>query len=289
MPNPNSITATVLLYGDYPELAQRCLGSITSNAFRLCPANLRVGMNLCSAETKQYVRSLVQQNLVLEENIYESDINIKKYPMMRRMLYDENNPVNTDYIMWFDDDSFVTSPQLLPEVATQLGPNAEGRTPDMMGSSYNIQLGGGQIAYIKDQSWYANKPITKKIRFATGGWWVIATEVLRKFNYPYPELLHRGGDVMLGALIEQQGLWLRQFRKHVAINADENGKESKAARRGFDEKPLGFNYTKGQKPAPPPQPAKTIVSKQSLAEIKAHAGRSTEPVKPKRPMIDLDL
>jgi hypothetical protein len=240
-------------------------------------------MNECSAKTKQFVRSLVQQNLVLEENIYDSDENIKKYPMMRRIFHSEDNPIDTDYVMWFDDDSYIKEPTFLADVRTALAPNTEGRTPDMLGACYTIRVAGSQQNWIKDQSWYDNKPISQSMKFATGGWWTLSTETMRKFNYPYPELLHRGGDVMLGALMQQQSLWLRNFRKGVAINADENGNESKAKRRGYDEKPIGMGYVKGQKPTPPPKPETRVVSEKAVEEVKAHSN------KPNSSLMDLDL
>ena len=52
-------------------------------------------------------------------------------------------------------------------------------------------------------------------------------------------LKHRGGDVLLGELIRSQGLKLANYKKGVAINADDNGKESASKRRGYDEQPIG--------------------------------------------------
>ena len=47
---------------------------------------------------------------------------------------------------------------------------------------------------------------------------------------------------MLGEMCFQQGLRLNHFRDGVKINADASGRESKAPRRGFDQKPIGVEF-----------------------------------------------
>jgi hypothetical protein len=80
------------------------------------------------------------------------------------------------------------------------------------------------------------------MRFATGGFWVIKTELLYRYNYPWPELDHNGGDSLLGELCLQQDLRLQQFKEGVKINASRDGKESAAKRRGTSQKPLGHDF-----------------------------------------------
>lgn len=53
---------------------------------------------------------------------------------------------------------------------------------------------------------------------------------------------------MLGALCEQHGLALTHFRDGVWINANAQGIESKSPRRGFNEKPIGYDYRPGAAP-----------------------------------------
>ena len=50
---------------------------------------------------------------------------------------------------------------------------------------------------------------------------------------------------MLGELCYQQGLRLNHFRGGVRINANAAGQESKAQRRGFDQKPIGVEFDSG--------------------------------------------
>lgn len=239
----DAFTIHVLLYGNHLDLAERCLLSLIQHCEAALPQNLRLGCNAIGKGTRKFVDELTAQGWLLRENIWDSTQNIHKYPLMRKMFYDPKRPIRTPYVMWFDDDSFVRDDTFLIKAADALATrNRANRLPDMLGSVYNIPLRETQRDWIKDQSWYANKPIEQRVRFATGGWWAIRTELLKKYNYPWPELDHRGGDVMLGQLLQQQGLVLQHFRDGVAINADEHGRESKAQRRGFDQAPIGTHY-----------------------------------------------
>lgn len=236
----SDFTICVLLYGDYLELAERCLRSIAST-IRPGDLNLRVGMNACSAATKEWVRSWVP-----DECIWDSSENIHKYPMMRRMVHGDR-PIETPYTMWFDDDSYLDGFSLgsVAGGGYWLGQVEQAMVnSDMIGAVYGIRWNGQQREWVKDQPWYAGKDPASRtnIRFATGGWWTIRTELLRGWDYPWPELDHRGGDVMLGELLHQQGLRLNHFNTGVRINADSKGRESKAPRRGFDSRPIGYDY-----------------------------------------------
>lgn len=250
-------TICVLLYGDNVSLAARSLNSICRGAPAALPAGLRVAMNEPGKATEQFVDSLIAHGWLLPRNVYKSHQNIHKYPMMRRMLYDSGNPIATPYVMWFDDDSFIKAemvgakPGFLPSVQAALEQPGSGKSqcPSLCGSVYTVKINGNQRRWIEDQTWYTGVPVSNSVRFITGGWWVTRLSMLHEFDYPFPALDHRGGDVMLGALCAQQGLLLRQFRNGVAINADAAGRESGAARRGFNQSPVGHDYRRDPRPA----------------------------------------
>lgn len=243
----SKFTICVLLYGDHPELAARCLQSIVQLPTE--QYSLRIGMNACSPRTYAAISQLA---LPLTTVVYTSETNRHKYPMMRAMIHGQY-PVTTDYLMWFDDDSYLDEDtQWLTKV------DAAMQVSDMIGSIYSIGWLGQQREFVKAQSWYNGRDTAARaIRFATGGWWTIRTELLYKFNYPWTDLDHRGGDAMLGELCYQQGLRLNKFNQGIHINADARGRESKAARRGFDQQPYGAGYDPGvaaalQRAATPP-------------------------------------
>jgi len=209
---------------------------------------LRVGMNDVphGSETEEIVDKMVAEGYLEDSNIYCSSDNVHKYPMMRRMFHDPTNPITTPYVMWFDDDSYLKVDELADfgEWLLELrGLHQAGST--MAGARYWIGLQGNQKLWIEDQPWYTGEPIGSRIEFITGAWWSLDARVIRDFDWPVPALDHRGGDVMLGALLHQQGLQYTPFTKHVAINADADGKQCKAPRRGHDAPPVGYDYDPG--------------------------------------------
>lgn len=231
----DNFTICALFYGDHFDLALRCLTSLLQGG--LLPAShLRIGLNAVCPQT----RELAYQTA--PGNVWEFEENQHKYPVMRQMIHGIS-PIRTPYTMWFDDDSFITQPLAawLPLVEARMA------DADLLGSVYQISWQGRQREFVKAQPWYAGKDPGERarIRFATGGWWTIRTDVLYRFNYPWPELDHRGGDAMLGEMCYQQGLRLKHFRDGVKINADSSGKESAAPRRGFDQRPIGFDFDPG--------------------------------------------
>ena|SRR2546425_732438 len=102
------ITICVLTYGDYPRLAERVLESIRCR----CPRSeyrLVVGANSVGVETLRYIQSLETKGAI--ERLIVSPVNLYKCPMMRRMFAG----IESEFIWWFDDDSYVSEPNALPE------------------------------------------------------------------------------------------------------------------------------------------------------------------------------
>lgn len=229
------LTVCTLLYGDYPVLATRCLTSL--EPYLRFVGDVRIGLNACGEATKQFVASLAA--CYPQIHVETSDENIYKYPMMRRLF--DVKPLE-QLTAWFDDDSFI-----LPESSgwfERVRHYANRKDFDMAGSTYVMQLRGNQIPWIMDQPWYRGRPFNddKRVRFCTGGYWLIRSEILNEHRWPVQELRHRGGDVMLGVLLEQNGLSIANDKMGVAINADADGRESKSPRRGYDETPVGVHY-----------------------------------------------
>jgi hypothetical protein len=237
-------TAFVLLYGDYPALARRCLESLQE-----LPADrveLRLAANAVpdGSETWAAVEDCIQSGVLSRSNVYESSENIHKYPLMRRTFHDPDNVITTPYVMWFDDDSYIREDTFsidnwLDDLVQVL------RTSHMLGAKYKVGLCGNQKEWIEDQPWYNNRPVKSPADFITGGWWCIRTHILHDFDWPIPELDHRGGDVMLGQLLRQHDFKMTQYNNRVAINANKHGHQCSAKKRGYDSKPIGWNYDSG--------------------------------------------
>src|SRR5688572_20260006 len=98
------VSICILTYGDYPRLARRAIESIRD----YCPRSeyqLIVGANAVSEETSSYLQHLHALGEV--DHLILSPVNINKCPMMRLMFAS----VSTEFAWWFDDDSYIASPE----------------------------------------------------------------------------------------------------------------------------------------------------------------------------------
>lgn len=241
----------ILLYGDFEILARRCLDSIR-RTLPASPSTLlseaQIGGNELSVGSQAVARDFlswlgaqgVPGRLLLPER------NVGKYPLMRRMLYD-NPPAPGTLVMWVDDDTFFTAghawtavPQLIREGAALVG-----QYP------WYMPLQGQQWEWIRQQPWYnpgvgEPKKMCRKGRcgrwltFVQGAWWVARRSLLMGYDWPIPELHHNGGDSMLGELCRHIGAKISPYDRGLAINADEHGQHSRSARRGITQNRVGW-------------------------------------------------
>jgi len=238
-------TVCVLLYGDYPDLAERVLSSLARPVFYRS-FFLRIGWQNLSPASESVLLKYV--DIFMEKNdnpILAGPLEVcmkgqepyHKYPLMRRLFY--THPIQSPYVMWFDDDSLIRA-DAPDEFFMDVGQCMA--HCDMCGHIWTMKVRGGQRAYIEDQPWYNGKAIPKALRFATGGWWTIRTEILQQHNWPPEDLEHNGGDMMLGELCRQQGYRLRNYTQGLGINCDDSLVGSSAERRGFSQPPIGVRY-----------------------------------------------
>lgn len=236
-------TVCVLCYADCVTLARRCIESILT---RFTPefCDLRIGVNSPSPEMADYLNTIRDNR---GATIVVSHENIGKYPLMRRMFYGDAHleGVSTSYVMWFDDDSFLTYDAGLASswTVTVIEKMAQFQ---LLGSKYQIGLGGNQHLWIESQPWYSGVPISAgcKVMFPRGGWWCASVSFLTAHGYPWSELHHRGGDVMLGQLLTQRGAQWTNYCQGVRINANMAGDDDKGIRRmgNWDPVPIGWRY-----------------------------------------------
>lgn len=233
-------TCFVLCYGDHLELAKRCLDSILSTA-PPGSLDLRVGANACSDRTLQYLRGLPLTRL------YVSTENVKKYPLMRQMFYDAANPITTNYLLWFDDDSYVTHPMWLERLSETIAANHDhgGRHYGWLhihDTKMFAKNGHDPRKWFQQSTSYRGKHLRVRgtkteapngtvIEFIPGSFWALHTQTMREADIPEPRLVHNGGDITIGWQVAQAG-W-----KTVGFNKDRQFVyTSGSPRRGFSER-----------------------------------------------------
>jgi hypothetical protein len=228
------VTVCVLTYGDYPDLAKRCINSIIDK----CPRamyELRVGCNSVSLETLAYVTGLCHEGLI--DCLYVSHDNINKSPMMRRMYKD----VNTEFIWWFDDDSYIKQDDAMEKWLDRAEADSAAAKPPALygkvfffGDSSAFDYGLNIKDWISKQRWFRDKPIPcgvdkydpgfnkdgKDTRyfFVTGGVHLIRTDFVEMLGWPTPTLVKRNDDVILCCAIRQNEYSFVDIDYGVGIN-----------------------------------------------------------------------
>lgn len=216
------VTVCVLCYGQYTDIAKRCLDSILATVPRQ-RMDLRIATNAASADTVKYVTSLEP------DRMYIHGENRMKYPVMREMFNDPDCPLATNYVVWFDDDAYVVNPHWLSRLAETIIANHKHGC-----RMYGIRLFHDLALYAKNghrpdlwfrqASWYRGMQFTLRgteemapngscINFAAGWFWALAREAIQRGEIPDSRLNHNGGDITIGEQIHQLGYKTKEFNK----------------------------------------------------------------------------
>ena len=246
MDNPiigGRITICVLCYGPHPQLAKTCLSSLlaTIPPERL---DLRIGLNEVHPDTFAYVKTLPVTK------IYANSLNRYKYPVMRDMFWDEQRPITTNYVVWFDDDTWVVNPNWINDLCQTIIDN-QPKNYRMFGSLMYHDLtmyaknGNDPTTWFKSADWYRERNFRMRgsqkeqangsvIDFAAGWCWAVATEAIRKANIPDVRLGHNGGDIACGEAMHQAGFGIKQWNMGKSLVACPSKVDG--GRRGYSEK-----------------------------------------------------
>lgn len=235
-------TAFVLCYGDHTELAKSCLTSILDTT----PPDvldIRVICHEVVPETMDYLRSLPLTK------IYDHKKNRGKYVSMREAFNDPDYPINTNYVLWFDDDTKIVKVDWLQQLSRLINTNHP-HGNRMYGTRYYHDVnmfaknGNNPKAWFESADWWKGRhmrvrgkqleaPNGSQIEFAVGYFWALATETIRLGNIPDARLNHNGGDITIGEQVHQVGGKIASFnvnKQYVWCPKKEQG-----GRRGYSE------------------------------------------------------
>jgi hypothetical protein len=215
------VTVFVLCYGDHAYLARRCIDSIRKTV----PAqalDLRVGLNAVCPDTRAYV---LEQEAT---KVYDHEANDLKYPLMREMFHDPEHPITSNYVVWFDDDSYVVSPAWLQRLCESVIANHP-----QGGRLYGItfvhdfaryqRAGHRPDLWFRQAPWYRGldflsgrqaryaSPNGAAVRFVSGGFWAVASDVIAAAGIPDERLRLNGGDIVIGEQVRQAGYKIVHF------------------------------------------------------------------------------
>jgi hypothetical protein len=233
------VTICVLTFGNHPRLAVRVMQSILTH----CPRHeyrLVVGANQVCDETLKLLTRRREAGDI--DHLIVSPTNLNKCPMMRRMFQD----VRTDFIWWFDDDSYVTDAEVFGKWLNA-GLNSPPKTV-MWGQmnwcdstiGFNHYNEKTTLDWVRTASWYRGLPPPSwrpggkgefnfngrstgdgRWYYLAGGCWLIRTTAVRTLDWPDSRLVKMGDDTFLGEAIRQQGWCCIDIDCHgVAINTE---------------------------------------------------------------------
>jgi len=239
MQGQTGLTARIyaLLYGNDFKLHDRLLQSLV----RFVPqdkANIVLWCNTVGTRTKDAIRRYVRTGVPIQ--FFFSDENVPKHKVMRK-LFHEDAPPDTPWIIWLDDDSYISLPDWWDKTLEFIE-SKKSENICYLGQQWYVHHLRGQWDFISKATWFKGRqpemcPTRKRtvkkpgITFAQGAYWWLRTDVMKQIDWPDPRLSHNGGDTLLGEAVRQQGLPFHKFHYGMAVN--------KAKRRGLSERPAG--------------------------------------------------
>lgn len=220
------VTVCVLCYGDYPDLCRRCLESIlgTIPRHRL---ELRVATNAVSAHTLDYLRTLPLRKLYIHGE------NRRKYPVMREMLHDTEDPITTPYVFWFDDDTVIIKGAMWSRAAELIIANRNNQVGAFGQRMYHRLAQPGSARWFQEASWYHGRPLHNSqgqespngdcVFFPVGWFWIASMQAIRVADIPDHRILNNG-DIALGEQLHQNGFKIKEFNtgKELVYTAKNN-------------------------------------------------------------------
>jgi hypothetical protein len=215
------LTICVLCYGDYPELHETCLDSI----LRTVPLNrldLRVAANCVGQASMNYLRTLPTTKLyVYKQNAY-------KYPIMRDMLWDPEQPITTNYFVWFDDNAHVRHNNWVNMLASEIimQPASVGMYGVKLYYAFDLETEDPRD-WLAGQRWHKGKSLRTArgnpapngdcTHFCADWFFAMRTDIVKPCDVPALGLQQRAGAMVIGEQLYQQGVLIKNFNAGKAL------------------------------------------------------------------------
>lgn len=224
----SDVVVCALLYGDYPELHNRLLGSMLTAIPR--DTQVRFWCNQVCQPTYDVI-SKMPSNYKVHRMCSK---NTPKYQAMRDM-FDPIKKGPWKWVCWLDDDSWFVKQDWFSKTAEYID-RRQVENVCYLGQKWFVHYLQGQTSFVGQAPWYQGRaPAIIKgklgVEFHTGGYWWLRTDLLKRLDWPDPRLSHNGGDTLLGSAMWQLQLPLHHFDYGVKVND--------AKRRGLSEAPAG--------------------------------------------------
>jgi hypothetical protein len=208
-------TVFVFCFGDYESTHRRCLDSIFATIPR-DKVQVRIAAVAVGPASQSYLQSLPAQK------VYWYERPTPKYRVMRDLFWDEHNPIDSKYVIWFDDNAYVANGNWLSMLIDDV--NLQTDQVGMYGLRlyYRLRLGDTDPrVWFYQQPWHNGQPFrTHKgspapngdtIHFGADWFWVLSTQAMQDCNIPTLGMPHVGGDIIMGEQLYQHGYSIKPF------------------------------------------------------------------------------
>ena len=205
-------SVTLTGYGDFPALTVAAAESLVKDRELHDYGWLMVGCNTCSSRVIEPLRAMLWEGKL--DTLIISNHNYNKCGMQRIFA----DLVETPYLAVMDDDV-----EILAGLGPVLNKFIAAHHPFYGGGSNGVVdhdaalMGYANVhQFIESKPWWKGIRLSdEKIFFPMGNFYVASTALLRRFRYPDDKMKVDMEDIILGALIEQQGEAHCHFPKEV--------------------------------------------------------------------------
>jgi len=179
---------------------------------------LRAGLNAVCNETSDLIEAAVETygNITIQR----SEENLQKCPMMRRLFH--NPKLDTDWTLWFDDDSHFASASWIMDLALSMERLS---AAELFGSLRLVDVSDGLEKFITSAHWYRGIPRRKDpvdgrptIIFPVGSFFAVRTEKIVQTDWPDQRLGHYQTDFTMGEAMRQHGVQIADFCSGLVLD-----------------------------------------------------------------------
>lgn len=232
------VTICVLLYGPEYELHRRCLNALTES---VPPSrmDLRIYCNQVGVHTENLTK-------IMPATVVDFDYGRRlKFQTMRKAFHDPAHPIDTQWVVWFDDVAYARHGKWLSVLAETIIQQSADQNVGLLGVKQMHQLravGKDPRKWFQNADWWRGRQFRNKlgadapngdhIHYVSPNFFAIRADAIRECNVPDPRIGQSGGGITIGEQLHQHGFKAKHF--------DSDGKfvfcEQQSVKRGKREK-----------------------------------------------------
>lgn len=223
MASNSKITICTVAYGDHARLVRRFLDGLR----RFTPEQfaLRIGLNAACPETVALAHAVAVE--LGNTWVHSEPRNIYKAPLMGKLF--TLRPLETEWVVWFDDDSYPYRGDWLAGLKLKIESHPE---IDVWGNVFFTEADEAATEFIQTASWFRGLPFNHDkpsggrserplLAFVEGGFWAAKTSVLHALSWPDPRLVQNEDDYIFGEALRQNGFKIGRYKSGVRISQAE--------------------------------------------------------------------